>query len=114
MQQNILDHIDFKESQPPNYGKIISYILVLCCILIWVFLIEAGDLPYDENLANLLMGFLLSLLLLIALGILYFWKKLLWKQNSIAISIYFISSSPPVVAIVCMNYQFVFGKVLAV
>ncbi len=113
MSKPVLDDFSYDTaSKSPNTR--VNALLLLICALIWGFLYQAGNLPYDDNFGCLILAFLLSLGTAIVLVGLYLWRKTYFLPHAIFLTIYVLTSSPPVVWLVLSNYEFVFGKHLAV
>lgn len=95
-----------------KYG--VSLVLWGAVSITWSLLYQAGDLPYDDNVAVILMAFLLSVLVTSGLIFLFFRKMTLLKKHLISIIVFLITSSPISLFWVMTNYEFIFGKHLAV
>lgn len=93
---------------------LLSWSLVIIIGLIWFLFYKAGDLPYDDNYANLLVAFLLSILTSLGLLFLFFKNRKILCTNLTIILVFLISSSPISLFYLALYYEEIFGKILAV
>lgn len=82
------------------------------CAAIWTQVYTAQFLEYDQNYANLLSAFSLSIIALMALIVLGFRKKTFIKSHMWQTILYLILASPFTIAFVIINYSVIFGSVL--
>jgi len=88
---------------------IYSIILLMILFFTWNLLYTAHTLEYDDNIASILLAFLISLFAFIPLIYLWFKRRKFIKQNLIATSIYLVLNSPFSIALAIIYYSSLFG-----
>jgi hypothetical protein len=79
----------------------------------WNCFYKAQFLEYDDNYGLLINGFIISLATLIIVALIWFKKRQLIKDNSIATIIWTIIGSPITFILAALFYENIFGTTLA-
>jgi len=87
--------------------------LIILTAVIWRQIFYAQFLPYDENFANLVSAFLISVVVFCTGVILLLRKTKLIRQHLPATIVFLVINSPVTVAAVILNYRSIFGTHLA-
>lgn len=88
-------------------------LLVIEIIYVWYGLYRAKFYEYDDNFGVIIHCFLISIVTLIALTVLFFYRRQVFKQNALILFFWFILASPFTVFIVIMNYKAIFNAELS-
>jgi hypothetical protein len=96
------------------YLNVVVYYVILIgiSVAIWAQIYTAQFLEYDQNYANLLSAFILSVFALTGLTVLWFKKKAFVKSHMWQTILYLILASPFTIALVIINYSVIFGVLL--
>lgn len=94
----------------------ILYIIVLAIITykIWTLAYKAQFLEYDDNFANIILAFLISIFSNISIGLLWWKFREFIKRNQLVTITFLIVSSPLLLFICVSNYTEIFGGTLNV
>jgi hypothetical protein len=87
--------------------------LIIEVIYVWYGLYQAQFYEYDDNFGVIINCFLVSFVTLIALVVLWFYKRPLFKQNAVILLIWFLLASPLTIFIAVTNYEAIFKKGLS-
>lgn len=84
-------------------------VLIFISVFIWRLELSARILEYDDNVGALILGFLLSCLVTLALAVLWFTSRAFIKNNKLIIAIFLITTSPLTLVIADFYYPDLFG-----
>ncbi len=90
----------------------ISAIIIGVTCILWILMYSAQFLTYDDNYGSLLVAFLLSIGTTFLLAIVWFQWKDIRKTCQWQIILFLLVASPVTIAIVCINYECIFGTML--
>jgi len=83
--------------------------LIIISISVWKLIYDMQFLIYDDNMGNLCVALLLSILAVISIIIIWFkWRKIIGKALLITF-LFLITSNPITVMVACVNYEYIFG-----
>jgi len=98
-----------------NWNKkdnLYSIFLGSLTVIIWTMLFTAQFLEYDDNYANILSAFSLSVVATIFLLVVWFKARDVLKRNKWQTIFFLLMSSPITIAFVSINYPLIFGAML--
>ncbi len=78
----------------------LKWLLSILFVVIWMLVVRAPSLPYDDNVASLLLGVMVSLASIVGLGLLYALRKGIFLDNKFAIIIFVLTTNPVTIYLV--------------
>lgn len=86
-----------------------SSTLFILTILIWYNLFIAKYHDYDDNIADVIVAFFLSIISFVVLIIIWFTKRNIIKTNKWSTIVFLILNSPLTIVLMIIYYEQIFG-----